>query len=303
MRPRIAGTSIDANEIGVGMTDEEGEGQEEGAARSPKRMTRLGLLHRGAVAGVTGVAAGNLLQGGIAEAASEATPPALQFFTQWEFDYVTAMAETIWPTDELGPGARVAGVGYYIDGQLSGSWGQGHRFYLNGPFFAPTDTGHGWQVPMTPADVYRAFLPGFDDYVRQTLGNPYPMLSADQQTTAMTALQTGKASIQIGGTTAFASSDFYSLFRQNVLEGMLADPAYGGNRNMVGWKQIGFPGDPMRRGDPYHNYIFTSKKYPYANKPLPLTPKYAKQGVATSAARTGSEKPANASTNKSMGGM
>jgi gluconate 2-dehydrogenase gamma chain len=264
-------------------------------------MTRLGLLRRGAVAGVSGVAAGSLFQISAAEAAQEAAPLALQFFTQWEFDYVTAMAETIWPTDSLGPGAREAGVGYYIDGQLAGSWGQGHRFYLNGPFFTPADTGHGWQVPMTPADVYRAFLPGYDSYVRTTFGNTYPNLTADQQTTAMTALQTGKATIPIGGTTAFASSDFYSLFRQNVLEGMLADPSYGGNKNMVGWKQIGFPGDPMRYGDLYHDYIFSKKAYPHANKPLPLAPKYAKQGVATGAAATGSKMPANSATNK--GGM
>jgi gluconate 2-dehydrogenase gamma chain len=53
------------------------------------------------------------------------------------------MAETIWPTDDLGPGAREGGVAHYIDGQLSGSWGQGHRFHLNGPFLAPADSGHG----------------------------------------------------------------------------------------------------------------------------------------------------------------
>ena len=159
------------------MTDEEATGQGEEATPGNKRMTRLSLLHRGAVAGVAGVAAGSLLQVGSAEAAAEAPPPALQFFTQWEFDLVTAMAETIWPTDDLGPGARAAGVGYYIDGQLSGSWGQGHRFYLNGPFSSPTDTGHGWQIPMTPADVYRAFLPGYDNYVRQTFGNSYPSLT------------------------------------------------------------------------------------------------------------------------------
>ena len=46
---------------------------------------------------------------------------------------------------------------------------------------------------MTPADVYRAFLPGYDNYVRQTFGNSYPALTAAQQTAAMTALQTGKA--------------------------------------------------------------------------------------------------------------
>jgi gluconate 2-dehydrogenase gamma chain len=283
--------------------EDEGTAQDGEATPSPKRMTRLGLLQKGAVAGAAGVAAGSLIQITPAAAAPEAAPPTLQFLTQWEFDYLTAMAETIWPTDQLGPGAREAGVAYYIDGQLAGSWGQGHRFYLNGPFFAPADTGHGWQIPMTPADVYRAFLPGYDDYVRQTFGNPYTLLTADQQTAAMTALQTGKATVPIGGTTSFASSDFYSMFRQNVLEGMLADPSYGGNKNMVGWKQIGYPGDPMRRGDLYFQYIFSKKAYPYANKPLPLAPKYATRGVASGAAATGSKKPANASTNNTKGGM
>ncbi|MDX6452977.1 MAG: gluconate 2-dehydrogenase gamma chain [Gaiellaceae bacterium] len=285
------------------MMEDEGTAQDGEATPSPKRMTRLGLLQKGAVAGAAGVAAGSLIQITPAAAAPEAAPPTLQFLTQWEFDYLTAMAETIWPTDQLGPGAREAGVAYYIDGQLAGSWGQGHRFYLNGPFFAPADTGHGWQIPMTPADVYRAFLPGYDDYVRQTFGNPYTLLTADQQTAAMTALQTGKATVPIGGTTSFASSDFYSMFRQNVLEGMLADPSYGGNKNMVGWKQIGYPGDPMRRGDLYFQYIFSKKAYPYANKPLPLAPKYATRGVASGAAATGSKKPANASTNNTKGGM
>jgi gluconate 2-dehydrogenase gamma chain len=238
---------------------------------SDRRMTRLSLLKRGAV-GVAGAAASGALVGQ-AEAQETATPApsALKFLTKWEFDYVTAMAETIWPTDDLGPGARAAGVGYYIDGQLSGSWGQGHRFYLNGPFFTPADSGHGWQIPMTPAEVYRAFLPGYDQYVRTTYGAQYGDLAADKQGLAMEDLRTGKAVIALSGSTAFASADFYSMFRQNVLEGMLADPAYGGNQDMVGWKWIGFPGDPMRRGDVYYKYIFTSKSYPYENKPLPMT--------------------------------
>jgi hypothetical protein len=85
---------------------------------------------------------------------------------------------------------------------------------------------------------------------------------------------------------------------------MLADPAYGGNRDMVGWKWIGFPGDPMRRGDPYADYIFKpDKKYPHENAPLPLEPQTARVGTALSSAATGSKKPANASSNKSTGGM
>jgi gluconate 2-dehydrogenase gamma chain len=248
---------------------------------SDRRMTRLSLLKRGAV-GVAGAAAATTVTGQAEAQQAAAAPAALKFFTQWEFELVTAMAEVIWPTDDLGPGARVAGVGYYIDGQLSGSWGQGHRFYLNGPFFTPSDTGHGWQIPLGPAEVYRAFLPGFDQYVRTTYGNSLHDLPAATQTQAMTDLQANRASIPIAGSTAFTPGDFFGMFRQNVLEGMLADPAYGGNREMVGWKWIGFPGDPMRRGDVYYKYIFQpNKKYPYEDKPLPM------KAAPTGAARPG----------------
>ncbi len=70
---------------------------------------------------------------------------------------------------------------------------------------------------------------------------------------------------------------------------MLADPAYGGNKDMVGWKWVGFPGDPMRRGDPYEQYIFTNKPYPYAAKPLPLMPKAASAGTMNGAAANGQD--------------
>jgi gluconate 2-dehydrogenase gamma chain len=244
--------------------------QPEAGHSMTSRFSRKRLLQVGA-AGAATATAGGLLSDSANAAEAAATPP-LRFLTKWEFDYVTAMAETIWPTDDLGPGARVAGVGYYIDGQLSGGWGQGHRFYLNGPFFPVADSGHGWQVPMAPGDVYRAFLPAYDQYVRKTYAHSYVELDAATQTQALNDLRTGKAVIPLAGSTAFTSVDFFNMFRQNVLEGMLADPAYGGNRGMVGWKWIGFPGDPMRRGDVYYKYVFTDKPYPYEHKPLPMKP-------------------------------
>jgi len=220
--------------------------------------------------GVAGAAATGALAGQAEAREAVGQPPALKFLTKWEFELVTAMAETIWPTDDLGPGARVAGVGYYIDGQLAGAWGQGHRMYLNGPFFTPADTGHGWQIPMTPSQVYRAFLPGFDQYVRTTYGNVYTALAAAMQAQALTDISANRAVIALAGSTQFRAGDFFSMFRQNVLEGMLSDPAYGGNRDMVGWKWIGNPGDPMRRGDVYYKYVFTDKPYPFEDKPLPM---------------------------------
>jgi gluconate 2-dehydrogenase gamma chain len=35
---------------------------------------------------------------------------------------------------------------------------------------------------------------------------------------------------------------FTALLFQHTIEGMYADPAYGGNRGRVGWQDIGFPG-------------------------------------------------------------
>ena len=36
------------------------------------------------------------------------------------------------------------------------------------------------------------------------------------------------------------------MLLQNTVEGFLADPMYGGNRDFVGWKLIGFPGPALQ---------------------------------------------------------
>ena len=38
------------------------------------------------------------------------------------------------------------------------------------------------------------------------------------------------------------SENFFTMVWSHTVEGMFSDPAYGGNRNAVGWKLIGFPG-------------------------------------------------------------
>ena len=234
-------------------------------ASGGRRMSRLKLLAAGA-AGMAGASA----LGGATRVTEVEAAPRIKFFTTYEFGLVTALAEVIWPTDDLGPGAKAAGVGFYIDGQLDGGWGRGDRWYMSGPFIQPPDSGHGWQTPMVPRDVYRACLPAVDNYARATYGNWFTSLDAATQKQVVTDLGGGKVSLPLGGGTTFAGADFYTMFRQNVLEGMLADPSYGGNKDMVGWKWIGFPGDPMGRGDPYADWVFSAKTYPYEHRPTPL---------------------------------
>lgn len=38
---------------------------------------------------------------------------------------------------------------------------------------------------------------------------------------------------------------FFSLLRNATIEGVYSDPAYGGNKDMQGWKMIEYPGPRM----------------------------------------------------------
>ncbi|HEY0418280.1 MAG TPA: gluconate 2-dehydrogenase subunit 3 family protein, partial [Acetobacteraceae bacterium] len=38
------------------------------------------------------------------------------------------------------------------------------------------------------------------------------------------------------------SAEFFETLLANTIEGFFSDPTYGGNRAMVGWRMIGFPG-------------------------------------------------------------
>jgi gluconate 2-dehydrogenase gamma chain len=139
-----------------------------------------------------------------------------------------------------------------------------------GPFLQPTDSGHGWQIRMVPRDVYRASLPAFDQYVQRTYGKRYVELDGATQAKALDDLRAGRVTLPLSGATTFSGADFFTMFRQNVLEGMLADPSYGGNRDMAGWRYVGFPGSPMRNGAEYAKWIFNSKPYPNQYKPAPM---------------------------------
>src|SRR6266704_3234017 len=48
------------------------------------------------------------------------------------------IVETIIPSDNTGPGAKEAGVIYFIDRQLAGDYGQSANMFMDGPFIPPT---------------------------------------------------------------------------------------------------------------------------------------------------------------------
>ncbi|MGH7920293.1 MAG: gluconate 2-dehydrogenase subunit 3 family protein [Candidatus Dormibacteraceae bacterium] len=250
------------------MADEERppEGAEKGGARRPDRRTFL-------AAGMSGIVVlatpGELLfkyQARLKYRAADAgAAPGLKFFNVGEAKVIEAMAERIFPSDDGTPGATDARVVNYIDGQLHGPWGQGAREYRKGPFVQPTSSGYGWQYDLTPAQAYRSALPKLQQYVQQKYGKAYTGLTKKQQDAVLTALEGGTITSMSNPT----ALDFWTMFHENVMEGLFADPVYGGNHNMVGWRWVGFPGNPLAYGDPYEKYIGDwFEDYSVAPKPL-----------------------------------
>lgn len=168
------------------------------------------------------------------EAADER--PGWMFFAPDEAAFVEAACARLIPKDELGPGAVDAGVPRFIDRQLAGPWGQGDHFYLAGP--APKgEVTQGWQMG-PPSQVYRMTIPGVDRWAADAKGARFAALKGEDQDAVLTALEKGEADLK-GGVGAKA---FFALLLQNTIEGFFADPIYGGNKDMAGWKLVGFPG-------------------------------------------------------------
>ena len=61
------------------------------------------------------------------------------------------------------------------------------------------------------------------------------------------------------------STLFFSLLRENTIEGMFCDPMHGGNAGMVGWQLVGFPGPRMSNFGDIENH------YGQAFRPKPIS--------------------------------
>ena len=162
-------------------------------------------------------------------------------FVEWPMAMLEAMAEQVLPGDSESPGAQDAGVAHYIVAQLNGDWGFGRPMYLKPPFAEPDHTGHGWQWSITPRQLYSMALEGMQAHCRKIYGQAFERLETEEQQKLLEDLE--KDEFPPFG--VVPSAAFFELFRANVIEGMFCDPAYGGNQDLVGWRWIGFSGQPL----------------------------------------------------------
>lgn len=163
--------------------------------------------------------------------------PDARFFTEAERRCVDALVARLIPSDDSGPGAREAGVAEFIDSQLAGSYGRGERWYMRPPFREGTEQ-QGYQSEHAPAQLYRTAIASLDGYCRDRFdGQDFAGIPEAEQDAILKRIEDGE--LELDGVPAAA---FFGLLRANTIEGFFCDPIYGGNRDMVGWKLVGFPG-------------------------------------------------------------
>jgi len=170
------------------------------------------------------------------EATPAAAPPGYTFLSLPEAAFVEAAVNQLIPADALTPSGTDCGVAVFIDRQLAGAWGSGDRLYMQGPWAKGTPT-QGYQFPMTPAEFFRMGIDGANAYCRKTYQKEFDRLSSEQQVQVLRGMEQGTLAIE-----RVPAQDFFNVLLNAAMEGFFADPIYGGNRDKVSWKMIGFPG-------------------------------------------------------------
>ena len=159
------------------------------------------------------------------------------YFKPHEAVFIEAVVDHMVPKDELTGSGTEIGLATFVDRALAGGWGKGDRLYMQGPWL-PGTPNQGYQLPLTPSELYRAAILGCDAHCRKTYAKDFAGCSAEQKEAFLKDLQAGK--VELGG--GLPARVFFAMLYENVMEGLFGDPVYGGNKDKVGWKMIGFPG-------------------------------------------------------------
>jgi gluconate 2-dehydrogenase gamma chain len=277
--------------------------------KQERRITRRRLLQRAGVAaasvGISGAltACGENDQttgqvGTNVDATNLPAPPPTQqpincmvtaFFTHDEAETVDAIVARLIPGTAADPGAREACVPAYIDHKLATFASFSTPTYFKPPFAKPVKhpTGpqpyatdailveakelprYGFQGSSTPQDAYRKGLATLDKVAKKQHGNRFVKLDETTQTKLLADLEDGKVA-------AFKKSkDFFKMILEDVYEGMFSDPVYGGNRDLAGWKLVGYPGAQRAytayelKNGPQHKHVQGLRDMPAMNPGVP----------------------------------
>ena len=146
------------------------------------------------------------------------------------------------PSETGHPGAREANVVRYIDTMLAAFTFHTPKIHAGGPFSdragaSHNDMKHFLPLPRTRRIAWKKRIGRYQRAYRQGVkeldelaGGDFAAASPPEQDGALT------------------QSSFRPLLFEHAIEGMYAVPEYGGNKGLVGWQDVKFPGDSQPRG-------------------------------------------------------
>lgn len=137
-----------------------------------------------------------------------------EFFDAYSAAEISAIAAQILPSDD-GPGAKEAGVIYFIDRALKTFDADKREIYRNG--------------------------------LREIKAARKRMFPQSESIASLSNEQ------QIEFVRSIEKSEFFDVVRTHTVLGFLGNPSYGANRGKVGWKYIGFE-DQMAFEPPFGYY-------------------------------------------------
>jgi gluconate 2-dehydrogenase gamma chain len=166
-----------------------------------------------------------------------------------------ALADRIIPPDPQTPGGKDSGCAVFVDRQLAGAYGAQEGLYVRPPFTEGSKS-QGPQSEGGPRKEYRDGFAALDRACQAREGGKrFADLPDDRKDQVLKDIEEGNLKLD-----GIDGKSFFALAIKDVQTGFLADPIYGGNRDMAAWKMIGYPGAR-------YNYLDWVERH---NEPYPL---------------------------------
>lgn len=148
--------------------------------------------------------------------------PSGRFFEPQAKRQVEVLFDALFPSSEDSPGATDAGATEYLDRLLA------------------MDKSTYYEIPAWQA-TYPKALEALDSASRATSGKALEACDRQEATALLKALAGGTLS---GFPDGLDQKKLFAMLRAHCIEACFADPRWGGNREAVIWKWMGYPAAP-----------------------------------------------------------
>jgi Gluconate 2-dehydrogenase subunit 3 len=167
----------------------------------------------------------------------------LQFLTQHEHDVVTALADRLLPPLGDFPGAGGVGTADYVDLTLGAFNVDPPRIWAGGPYSGRHggDAGFGEFLPLSRVEelAWRTRIEGSLGVAEREWNGPV----RGWQEIYRDGIAGLGDDLDLG-----LQPELAQLLFEHACEASYGAPEYGGNREVAGWRAIGYAGDVQPRG-------------------------------------------------------